>query len=76
MRHFHLSGERGFWLGSLKGHDGADLFFGRGGEVGAFKIDPELKTINQIYDGAIFGDMMTFDGKSHYAHCILKSNCF
>jgi len=61
---FDLSSESGFWLGSLKGHDNTDLFFGRGGNVGAFKIDPRTKAIEQIYDGTdILGDMMSFNGE-------------
>lgn len=65
----NFSVESGFWIGSLKGHDHSHLFFGRGGQVGAVKIDPVAKTIEKIYDGNdILEHYMSANGEYYILH--------
>lgn len=60
-----LNFESGNWIGTLKGNDHSDLFFGRSRNIGVFMIDPSSKTMSKIYSGGdVIGDMFSFDG--HY----------
>ncbi|WMN07330.1 hypothetical protein QYS48_28530 [Marivirga arenosa] len=64
-----LNSESGNWLGTLKGHDNSKMFFARSRNVGAFMIDPENKSMTQIYAGSdVVGDMFSFDGKYYILH--------
>lgn len=65
----NFSEESGFWIGTLKGHDHSDIFFGRAGSLGVFKIDPVAKSITNIYAGAdVVADMFSFDGEYYLVH--------
>ena len=64
-----LDTARGFWIATMKGHDDANLFFGRAGELGAFVVDPVAKTIDVLYEGDdIEGDMFSFNGEYYLLH--------
>ncbi len=64
-----LKAESGNWLGTLKGHDNSDLFFGRARKLGVFKINPITKTINNVYAGGdVLADMFSSDGKYYVVH--------
>lgn len=64
-----LSPARGFWIGTLKGHDKTPTFFGRAGSVGSFLIDPVAKSMKPVYLGDdIVGDMLSFDGAHYIIH--------
>ena len=65
----NLNGERGNWIGTLKGHDNTTNFFGRAGSIGTFLIDPVAKTLNPLYEGDdIVGDMLSFNGDYYIVH--------
>lgn len=64
-----FSEESGFWIGTLKAHDHSDIFFGRAGSLGVFKIDPVAKSITNIYSGDdVVADMFSFDGEYYLVH--------
>jgi len=64
-----LNSESGNWLGTLKGHDNSEMFFARSRNVGVFMIDPENKSMTQIYAGSdVVGDMFSFDGEYYIVH--------
>ncbi|MBQ0732858.1 hypothetical protein [Aquimarina celericrescens] len=64
-----LNSESGNWLGTLKGHDNAQLFFARSRNVGVFMVDPVNKTLTNIYNGGnVSGDMFSFDGAYYLLH--------
>ncbi|GAA4819593.1 hypothetical protein [Algivirga pacifica] len=64
-----LNSESGNWIGTLKGHDNADVFFGRARNQGVFMIDPIAKTLTPIYEGAdVVGDMFSFNGEYYIVH--------
>jgi len=58
-----LNSERGNWIGTVKGHDKSDIFFGRSRNFGVFMIDPMAQTMSNIYAGAdVANAMFSFDG--------------
>ena len=64
-----LNSESGNWLGNLKGHEHADVFFGRSRNLGVFMVDPENKSITPVYSGGdVIGDMFSFDGEYYLVH--------
>jgi len=64
-----LSPERGFWIGTLKGHDNVPNFFGRARSVGSFLINPVSKEMTPLYQGDdIVGDMLNFNGEYYIVH--------
>jgi hypothetical protein len=64
-----LSGDRGYWIGSVKGHDNTTNFFGRAREVGAFLINPIAMSLTPLYVGKdVAGDMLSADGAHYILH--------
>ncbi len=41
----------GFWMGTVKGHDRQDVFYGWARQLGIFRIDPVANTITAFYEG-------------------------
>ncbi|MFC4872466.1 hypothetical protein [Negadavirga shengliensis] len=46
-----LDPSSGNWMGTLRGHDQLEVFYGLARNHGVFKIDPEAETIQSIYSG-------------------------
>jgi len=64
-----LNSESGNWLGTLKGHGGADVFFARSSNLGVFMVNPESKSLSNLYSGDdVLGDMFSFDGEYYLVH--------
>ncbi|QLE02113.1 hypothetical protein HX109_11325 [Galbibacter sp. BG1] len=64
-----LNAESGNWLGTVKGHDNSDMFFGRASNLGVFMINPMNKTIDNIYPGNdVANAMFSFDGSYFIVH--------
>ena len=64
-----LNPESGNWLGTLNGHDDADVFFARSRNLGVFVVDPEDKSINPLYSGDdVVGHMFNFNGEYFLLH--------
>lgn len=64
-----LNSGRGFWIGTLKGHDNLPVFFGRASSVGSFLIDPVTKSMKPVYLGDdIAADMLSFNGEYYIVH--------
>ncbi|WP_282085081.1 hypothetical protein [Aquimarina algiphila] len=64
-----LNAESGNWLGTVKGHDNSNLFFGRSRNLGVFKIDPLAKSLESIYLGEdVANTMFSFDGAYFLVH--------
>ncbi len=64
-----LNGESGNWIGTVKGHDKSNLFFGRSRNFGVFMIDPSTKSMSNIYAGAdVANAMFSFDGDYFLVH--------
>ncbi len=58
-----LNAESGNWLGTVKGHDNSNLFFGRSRNLGVFMINPATKSMNSIYLGDdVVNAMFNFNG--------------
>lgn len=64
-----LNNQSGNWMGTVKGHDEAAMFFGRSRNVGVFMIDPSNKSLRNIYTGNdVLGDMFSFGGDYYVLH--------
>ncbi len=67
-----FNADSGNWLSSLVGHDNANLFFARAGNLGVYTVDPESKTITSLYTGNDVkrrgGMMFNFNGSYLIIH--------
>ncbi len=64
-----LNAERGFWIGSVNGHDNTPVFFGRATSVGSYLVDPATKSMTSVYLGDdIVGNMLSFNGDYYIVH--------
>lgn len=64
-----LNAESGNWLGTVKGHDESDVFFGRSRNKGVFVVDPIAKSMTNIYAGSdVANAMFSFDGDYFIVH--------
>ncbi len=64
-----LNSESGNWLGTMKGHYNSDVFFARSRNLGVFLLNPEDKTLSNIYKGAdVLNHMYSFDGEYYLLH--------
>ncbi|MGB3852441.1 MAG: hypothetical protein WA958_21130 [Tunicatimonas sp.] len=46
-----MNAERGNWIGTVEGHDNLDVFYGRAGALGLYRIDPADQSMTQFYEG-------------------------
>jgi hypothetical protein len=46
-----MNAERGNWIGTVEGHDNQDVFYGRAGALGLYRIDPAAQSMTQFYEG-------------------------
>jgi hypothetical protein len=64
-----LNSASGNWIGTVKGHDNSNIFFGRARSLGEYLIDPVAKTMTQIYSGGdVKGEMFSGDGQYFVVH--------
>ncbi len=64
-----LNSESGNWIGTLKGHDNTNLFFGRARELGIYVIDPVSQDLTSLYEGSdVVSDMLSFNGEYYLVH--------
>ncbi|WP_375582103.1 hypothetical protein [Cyclobacterium xiamenense] len=47
-----LNSESGNWLGTIKGNDRLQVFYGRSRNKGVYRIDPQAKSMVAVYEGA------------------------
>lgn len=59
-----LNPASGNWMGTIRGHDQLEVFYGFARNHGIFKVDPETEIIENIYSGDdVHGYMISPDGK-------------
>lgn len=46
-----MNAESGNWIGTVKGHDNLDVFYGRATALGIFRIDPASQSMTPLYEG-------------------------
>ncbi len=64
-----MNAERGYWIGTLKGHDNTPVFYARAGSLGSYLVDPKAKSMAPVYLGDdIVGDMLSFNGDYYIVH--------
>ncbi len=46
-----MNAESGNWIGTVRGHDNLDVFYGWAREQGLFRIDPASRSMTRFYEG-------------------------
>jgi len=46
-----MNAERGNWIGTVRGHDNLDVFYGWARAQGLFRIDPASQSMTRFYEG-------------------------
>ena len=46
-----MNAERGNWIGTVRGHDALDVFYGWARAQGLFRIDPANRSMTRFYEG-------------------------
>ncbi len=46
-----MNAERGNWIGTVRGHDNLDVFYGWARALGLYRIDPSNQSMTRFYEG-------------------------